>query len=171
MSFRAPRRRSPTKRQSGSPSKPAAEVKPFGLIASSALASPRKPHGTSEITFLPRRDIYAPGGTLVQPLVPRADIPRTRDQGDTESSISFSPVKPGTAERSHGQKKARQWEKWATQIIPALLAPYLSLLRETNSLREPIGQETPSQCQCPTNVRRIQVACIYFERMYHRTLI
>lgn len=166
MSFRAPRRKSPKKQKSESPLKRVAEVKPFGLTSSSTYASPRKPHGTSEVTFLPRRDIYAPGGTLVQPLVPRADIPGTSNQADVETSIFFSPVKPVAAERSHGQKKQQQWEKWATQTIPALLAPYLSLLRETDSLRENIGQDTQSQCQCPINVRRIQVACIYFERMY-----
>jgi hypothetical protein len=44
-------------------------------------------------------------------------------------------------------KKARQWRKWSEDVIPALLEPYLELLRESESLRDVSGARNVEGCK------------------------
>lgn len=161
MSFRAPRRKSPNKRSSATPTR----ATPFGLTPTDTVTPLRKPHGTADIVFLPQRDVYAPGGAFAQPFVSQTALPQPAGDSAGPHNISFAPVHAqATVESSHGQKKERQWIKWASVTIPALLEPYLSLLRQTDSLREEITPEVQSHCKCSSSTRKIQVACVYFER-------
>lgn len=63
-------------------------------------------------------------------------------------------------------KHERQWRRWSEDIIPALLKPYMTFLRETDSLRE---QNRASGSQCCTGCavgRILEVSCIYFNSAF-----
>jgi hypothetical protein len=60
-------------------------------------------------------------------------------------------------------KKARQWRKWSEDIIPALLEPYLELLRESESLRDVSGARNVEGCKGCQDKQQLEVICVYFE--------
>ncbi|KAL6302529.1 hypothetical protein BKA93DRAFT_827420 [Sparassis latifolia] len=62
------------------------------------------------------------------------------------------------------QKKARQWQRWATEVIPSLLLPHMELLRLSESLRQNV--DIPRACTCSgEHVRTLKVVCVYFESL------
>lgn len=62
-------------------------------------------------------------------------------------------------------KHERQWRKWSEDIIPALLKPYMALLRETNSLRDRNRASGHLGCVGCVHGRILDVSCIYFDSM------
>ncbi|KII83000.1 hypothetical protein PLICRDRAFT_76994, partial [Plicaturopsis crispa FD-325 SS-3] len=61
-------------------------------------------------------------------------------------------------------KRIRQWATWAGTTIPALVDPYLTLLRVSRNLRE--MPRIPSvSCSCDDTVKRktLSVLCVHFE--------
>ncbi|KAL6305915.1 hypothetical protein BKA93DRAFT_730537, partial [Sparassis latifolia] len=61
-------------------------------------------------------------------------------------------------------KKARQWQRWATEVIPSLLLPHMELLRLSESLRQNV--DIPRACTCGgEHVRTLKVVCVYFESL------
>ena len=60
------------------------------------------------------------------------------------------------------QKKARQWQRWISEVIPQLIAPYLRLLCETKSLRDPPTPVPGPVCQCGENGKHLEVAVVRF---------
>ncbi|KAJ3472824.1 hypothetical protein NLI96_g13242 [Meripilus lineatus] len=71
--------------------------------------------------------------------------------------------------RNH-QKRQRQWYNWQHETIPSLVQPFLSIFRETSSLREPPAPAPPYDCSCGSG-RSLKVICVYFERMSHPLLV
>ncbi|KII90299.1 hypothetical protein PLICRDRAFT_78542, partial [Plicaturopsis crispa FD-325 SS-3] len=63
-------------------------------------------------------------------------------------------------------KKVRQWQTWGGEIIPALVEPYLRLLRVSANLRA-IPEAPIVKCACDGSVRRktLSVMCVHFENI------
>ena len=62
-------------------------------------------------------------------------------------------------------KKERQWKNWSDKVIPALLEPYVELLRVSNSLRDLSGVRNFQRCKGCAGGRNLEVVCVYFESM------
>ncbi|KAL6297802.1 hypothetical protein BKA93DRAFT_695359, partial [Sparassis latifolia] len=61
-------------------------------------------------------------------------------------------------------KKARQWKRWSSKVIPSLLHPHMQLLQISESLHERV--DIPHICTCSSvHVRSLNVVCVYFECM------
>lgn len=91
---------------------------------------------------------------------------------DPPSVPSISNPEPSELRRVQAQrKKTRQWSKWANDVIPSLIRPYLALLCATDSLRSPI-RVVPSNslCSCGMTVRQLSVACVSFQRKFFLVL-
>jgi hypothetical protein len=149
MSFRLPPLHK--KRSGQSLAKPAAPQ----LVPASA-SSERRPHGSSSMTFHPRHDLYAPGGPFTQ-LLPdsQSDVPH-----EPAAPFYFTPIQTPSPTKN-SDKKVTQWRRWMNDVIPALLHPYLALLRETSSLRD----LQPNVDSCTCGARKLKVVCVYFESM------
>jgi len=60
-------------------------------------------------------------------------------------------------------KRQRQWRKWSEDVIPGLLQPYMSLLRETEGLRNINMKRQVNGCAGCSGGRLLEVTCVYFE--------
>ncbi len=60
-------------------------------------------------------------------------------------------------------KQQRQWRKWSEDIIPALLQPYMALLRETEGLRHINSKRQADGCAGCSSGHLLDVTCVYFE--------
>lgn len=60
----------------------------------------------------------------------------------------------------YANKKARQWGRWASHVIPSLLNPYLDYLAQTAQGR---SLPTPPPCVCGLPVRKLEVVAVYWE--------
>jgi hypothetical protein len=161
MSMRPPRRKvSPEKRAAVAAG---VQAEPYELVLAESVPSVRKDWGTSAFTYLGRRDAYGPTGAMVQ-----VNQPGGGGTGDPEGAgtVMFQSPQGRSTASTHGRKKEKQWSTWSTEILPSLLAPYLSLLRETDSFHNPILSTSARSCDCLPSVRRIDVACVYFESEY-----
>ena len=69
------------------------------------------------------------------------------------------------AREARAAKKQRQWRKWSEDVIPALLQPYLALLRETEGLRDVNSKRYVNSCAGCVKGRLLDVTCVYFESM------
>ena len=62
------------------------------------------------------------------------------------------------------EKKQSQWSRWSREIIPAMVQPYLSLLRDSENLGNLASLRNSGGCMGCDEGRRLAVSCIYFER-------
>jgi len=93
--------------------------------------------------------------------VEMGEVAVTYVEAMSEPEISH-PVLETDANLKRTSKKQRQWRKWSEDIIPALLKPYMSLMQETESLRNiglVRGRKGCSECM---DGRLLDVSCIYF---------
>ncbi|KIJ59334.1 hypothetical protein HYDPIDRAFT_100869, partial [Hydnomerulius pinastri MD-312] len=66
------------------------------------------------------------------------------------------------------QKKANQWRRWSSEVIPLLLPVFHAYLHLSESLQLPADLQTtacPLNCECEG--RMLSIACILFDRMEH----
>jgi len=56
-------------------------------------------------------------------------------------------------------------KNWSDKVIPALLEPYVELLRVSNSLRDLSGVWNLQRCKGCAGGRSLEVVCVYFESM------
>lgn len=165
MSFRAPRVKSTPAKHNPLAQ---ADSTPYRLVPAAAVEARHKPWGTSDVTtVLPQHDVYGPEGILAQPDAFQPSATTSLDEEFNLSggsyNIEMTQSTLASASSAHSRKKERQWHKWATEIIPALLGPYLALLHNTDSLHGDIHASLAVGCECSPNVRRISVACVLFE--------
>lgn len=66
----------------------------------------------------------------------------------------------------HRRKKAKQWERWQNEVIPRLIAPYMVLLYDTESLRRPLGLVQTNLCTCGEPGRLLNVIIVHFASEY-----
>jgi len=81
---------------------------------------------------------------------------------ESEDELSTEDDDKEEAARQIG-KKEWQWRKWSEDVIPALLEPYLELLRESESLRDVSGARNAEGCKGCRDKRQLEVVCVYFE--------
>ncbi|KIM39165.1 hypothetical protein M413DRAFT_75239, partial [Hebeloma cylindrosporum] len=67
-------------------------------------------------------------------------------------------------------KKQKQWRKWSEDVIPALLQPYMTLLRETEGLRNINSKRQADGCDGCSEGRLLNVTCVYFDNLEKMTL-
>ncbi|PPQ72968.1 hypothetical protein CVT26_014513 [Gymnopilus dilepis] len=129
--------------------------------------------------------IYAPGGVFYQvPPLPNPPGPgsRTHEQHQSdelhennEPSSNAMPTDSGldneeTPDKLNNTARARvkreqQWQRW-NSIIPEMLEPYVSLLRETNSLRDMSLPRERKLCKGCSDQISLEVLCVYFDIFY-----
>ncbi|KAF9235995.1 hypothetical protein BU15DRAFT_50678 [Melanogaster broomeanus] len=59
----------------------------------------------------------------------------------------------------HGNKRACQWQRWHDDVIPALVAPYLSFLARGE--QEQVSPGKACGCKCC----QLKISCLYFEKI------
>jgi hypothetical protein len=72
-------------------------------------------------------------------------------------------VDDDAAREKRALKRERQWRKWSEDVIPALLQPYMALLRETEGLRDINSKRQADGCTGCSVGRLLEVTCVYFE--------
>jgi hypothetical protein len=126
----------------------------------------RRPYGTGDLPIGPEGLLYAPGGPFMQPVDPGINRQRVDDpMGFSLYTDGHDAAVDASATKS---KKAKQWKKWDEEIIPMLMEPYISLLHETESLRNLDSfhrVSTSPGCKGCGAGRHMNVSCIYFESM------
>jgi len=120
----------------------------------------RRPYGASGAVVGPSGLLYAPGGTLTQPVDPGHRIAMHRADESEPPAGGDIPTSYPTGIPS---KKEKQWNKWNWEVLPAMLNPYLQLLRETDSLRNLSSMPRLLACLGCFGQRKLTVSCIYFE--------
>jgi hypothetical protein len=189
MSFKVPRP-SRARSQSSSPSKTPStsfslnEVPPrHQLVLPSAAPKMRHGHGTKGRVQYRNNEVLAEplGRVFLQepPANPQTytsiAIPLDPDDpfvdiGDAEPPSIYvvgGGEDPQLGRQRQRRKKERQWAKWANETIPALIQPYLLILRESDNLRQLKRQSnaTLPACSCARRAS-ISVTCVFFERKY-----
>ncbi|PPQ86278.1 hypothetical protein CVT26_004524, partial [Gymnopilus dilepis] len=123
--------------------------------------------------------IYAPGGVFYQVPPPpgphvaglQANEMREDNQGSADAAMSdtaaheFEEIPDTSDGIARTQiKRVQQSQRW-NSIIPEMLAPYVSLLRETNSLRDMSPARERKLCNGCTDHTISEVLCVYFDRI------
>jgi len=145
-----------------------------------AMSSPQK-----DVHLLPVEDIPLPrrssgfGGPMqdIEGLVYTTEgifsqiIPETTRQSvlnikkfDTPQAVHIPLGEDDDRDDPDAEKKQSQWLRWSSEIIPAMVQPYLSLLRDSENLGNLAGLRNSGGCIGCDAGRRIAVSCIYFER-------
>ncbi|TFK71089.1 hypothetical protein BDN72DRAFT_765598 [Pluteus cervinus] len=68
---------------------------------------------------------------------------------------------PGSTNRL---KKARQWERWQTEVLPALIPIYLRFLQSSDNA------EPPHPCTCKRPSRKLQITVLRFDVLERLTI-
>ncbi|PPR00336.1 hypothetical protein CVT26_009746, partial [Gymnopilus dilepis] len=63
------------------------------------------------------------------------------------------------------KKKEKQWRRWSEDVIPSMIKPYFALLEETKSLRDLEAARLRKLCNGCDDKARLEVSCIYFEKI------
>ena len=131
------------------------EELPRSLIAAGMFQT-RRVYRTGEATSEPQANVYTPQGHFVQ----HTDSLQ-EEQTDTFKALATDII--GNVEGVKPGKKARQFQRWEGEILPALMEPYIQLLRETDSLQDMSGVRQIAGCSGCHSGRSLKVACIFFE--------
>jgi hypothetical protein len=102
------------------------------------------------------------GGPYTQILPESLNVPSTPMNAGEELAPIYISSSASASPSKHGTKKAKQWSRWANQVIPGLLQPFLTLLRESASLWE----VPASYDSCDCGARKLKVIGVYFESKY-----
>ena len=133
------------------------------------LPTPKKPFGFKEAVVGHHGLVYTPSGLYShQPNVPLSSPGMAEDieeegvqhQDGNESSEDDSDLDDQVS------KKQRQWRRWSEDIIPALIKPYLSLLHDSDGLRDMNKVRGDDLCKGCDKGRILEVSCIFFESEY-----
>ena len=143
-----------------------------GIFPIAEAPRPRRPYAFGDGSVGVEGRIYTPEGLFSQVLPATGAAGKV--SGPTVEHVSLdSAEEPGKVDadrEARDEKKRRQWQKWSEDIIPALLRPYLHLLKETSGLRlmESVRRKGCKGCD---GVRQLTVSCIYFESKFFDRLI
>lgn len=144
-----------------------------------SLPSQRRDRGVPAVLAQPSGLLHAPSGKLAQTnsteqtFVPsnlHASNDAMSDEEDEYELFEEDSAVTGDEYAKQQDKKRRQWRKWSETIIPEMLKPYLSLLRETESFRSLDNVRRRQICTGCSEGRVLQVSCIYFNSMYFHTV-
>lgn len=147
---------------------------PFDLIPVDDLVPLRRPYGSKNLRLSFEGRVSTPMGLFSQVLpegvgadIGRDDLsssPIALVAGEDVGDDSDDAVKV-RAREARALKRQRQWRKWSEDIIPALLQPYMALLRETDGLRDINSKRQVNGCLGCSDGRLLDVTCVYFESM------
>lgn len=133
---------------------------PRQLVPSGSFQT-RRAYGTGDPTSEPRANIYIPEGHLVQ---------HTDSYLETEQDIFRALATTIEVEGHYQGKKERQFQRWEGEILPALMEPYMKLLRDTDSLRNMHVTKLAVGCTGCQSGRLLKVSCVFFESMFSSTI-
>lgn len=110
----------------------------------------------------------------VRPPEDQADVQATPSRNLTdEMGFNNNPFLDNADERTdapplsrHRRKREKQWERWQTEVIPHLIAPYMTLMCETESLRRPVPHVEAIQCTCGEPGRQLEIIVVRFACKY-----
>ena len=151
------------------------------LIPVDQLPKKQRPYGSKGVVSNASGRIATPAGVFShvidtsgsvghQPLMDESDGMQgieTREVGIAYVDATSAPELENLASKTdanlkRSSKKQCQWRKWSKDITPVLLKPYMSLMQETESLRN-IGMiRGRTGCKGCANGRMLDVSCIYF---------
>jgi hypothetical protein len=80
-----------------------------------------------------------------------------------DGSVVDESVADVLAREERAAKRQRQWRKWSEDVTPALLQPYMALLRETEGFRHINLKRQADSCNGCSGGRLLDVTCVYFE--------
>ena len=150
-----------------------------GLIPEEEVIPPRRPYASKSLRLSLEGRVSTRGGLFAQVL--DREVP-------TDISMDGSSPPPVTVagegwvdetdqldedganvlvREARAAKKQRQWRKWSEDVIPALLQPYMALLRETQGLRDVDSKRHVDSCSGCSRGRLFNVTCVYFESMHN----
>ncbi|KAF9230016.1 hypothetical protein BU15DRAFT_84171 [Melanogaster broomeanus] len=127
------RPKTPRKSKSASPTKPCHEPTKRPDVARPLLKIGAKSYGQDSVSLanpqIPLLD-HAEDHPLSAASI---DLPRHSEPIESELADGFHMSEgiyfaPAQILGGHGNKRARQWQRWRDDVIPALVAPYLSFL-------------------------------------------
>ncbi|KDR70632.1 hypothetical protein GALMADRAFT_144531 [Galerina marginata CBS 339.88] len=164
---------------------------PGDLVHETDWVAPRRPQGVPGAGFPVMGRIRGPGGIFYQ--VPSiGGVPIDVDALDTvdgeegsgsdtggpgavgddviDGLVDDQPEDPAKKEKGQQdpvqtRKRQKQWAKWSTVIIPKMLGPYVTLLQETQSLRDMSVVASRVFCEGCDHGRPLEVSSIYFDRI------
>jgi len=173
-----PRRRKATTLDLPSPS---SIQQPTTIICEPSMVKAwKRPRETKKLNLYlpgPPPVLVMPGRRhLAQQNLPRSlSMSRTElEQEDDEAIIPFSDSlhfsnDPDPRRLTSSQKKVNQWRRWSEDVIPRMVVPYLSYIKETSSLRHANvpGEccRNDGNCEAGCRTRSIKVACVLFNGM------
>lgn len=172
MSARRFRPSSPQKKK-----RPPTPTTLFGLIPLSDAPRSRLPRNTTTlgvprhntVLVLPAKkrftQINPPSAKRPASSNPHEDDPFDAQDYDQHPYI-FHHIVEETDLNRNAHKRRRQWRQWQEETIPSLIGPHLTLLRQTNSFRDPPPPPEPLECTCSSS-RTLRVLCVYFKRESH----
>lgn len=135
--------------------------RPSKAAANSAAAASSLPHllpaGDLPSTLEAHGNLYTPHGHFVQPSATRVSTPADDTFRPLGNVMVFE---TGTQAPS---KKEKQFMRWDAEVLPALMAPYVKLLRETESLRNMAEVRLRRGCEGCSEGKSLKVSCIFFE--------
>jgi len=151
-----------------------------GLILAENVSHSRRPYGSAHLTRAVPGRVVTRGGVFSQ--VMEADEQGLGDglyegldgeeaRGDLAEGALSSEDEGSESESEEtvlrrtvrAAKKEKQWRTWSEKVIPALLKPYVTLLRETNSFKTLHSARGHTGCLGCKVGHRLEVSCIFFE--------
>jgi len=150
-----------------------------GLVAEDEVIPSRRPYGSKDLRLSFEGRVSTSIGMFSQVLAEEMpeEMPAAIGIGDV-SSPTVVTADEGAADNMNESdddladvlarekrmaKRQRQWRKWSEDVIPALLQPYMALLRETQGLREIDSKRQPNSCTGCLGGRLLDVTCVYFQ--------
>ncbi|KAJ7747630.1 hypothetical protein DFH07DRAFT_962422 [Mycena maculata] len=118
--------------------------------------------------------VLADGNTLIQPRLPamlRGIVQQAHVDADSydDRDIIAPDRLPLPDPEQHGRKRATQWQRWQTEVLPALLVPYAHVLHETKLLQDYDTLEIPRK-SCACVGRALKIAVVRFTSIDDITL-
>jgi hypothetical protein len=140
------------------------------LVLVDETTSTRRPYGSSGVFLGVQGQVATPSGVFLQ-VMPGSSHPFHQDRNEEVGEVvMFEDSEDDLGSEDEEEegvhqvgKKVRQWRKWSEDIIPALLEPYLELLRESESLRDVSDARNIQGCKGCQGKRQLEVVCVYFE--------
>lgn len=148
-----------------------------GLVNASDLQQGRRAYRTSHLpNTLPGARVVTGAGVFSQVMDLDAQYGTVEDYNPFEEGEFEQPdmnvegdiIEPGLMEveaRQKAKKKENQWKAWSTQVIPKLLEPYVSLLQQTQSLRDMSEVRNQDACKGCHHGKLKDVVLIFFDSM------
>jgi len=147
-----------------------------GLIPVEDLISSRRPYASKNLRLSFEGRVSTAAGLFSQ-VLPEEGFISSRDDdispvtvavggdgvADEEGDLDGSTADDNEAREVRAAKRQHQWRKWSEDVIPGLLQPYMSLLRETEGLRDINTRRQANGCAGCSSGRLLEVTCVYFE--------